>query len=35
VLFGMKKGAWLVNTSCGALVEALEEGHLSGYAGDV
>ncbi len=40
-LFGMKKGAHLVNIARGAiveteaLVEALEEGHLGGYAGDV
>ena len=37
----MKKGAYLVNTARGkiidtkALVEALEKGHLAGYGGDV
>jgi formate dehydrogenase len=40
-LFAMKQGAHLVNIARGAivetdaLVEALEEGHLGGYAGDV
>lgn len=40
-LFAMKRGAHLVNIARGAivetdaLVEALEEGHLGGYAGDV
>ncbi len=41
VLFRMKRGAYLINTARGkivetlALVEALEKGQLSGYAGDV
>jgi formate dehydrogenase len=34
-LFGMKRGAYLVNIETDALVDALEEGHLGGYAGDV
>ncbi len=40
-LFAMKKGSYLVNTARGKivetlpLVEALEKGHLAGYAGDV
>jgi formate dehydrogenase len=40
-LYGMKKGAYLVNTARGrivdrdAIVEAMERGHLAGYAGDV
>ena len=41
LLFRMKKGAYLINTARGrivdtpSLVQALEEGHLAGYAGDV
>lgn len=40
-LFAMKKGAYLINTARGrivdtdALVSALKAGHLAGYAGDV
>lgn len=40
-LFAMKKGSYLVNTARGKivqtqpLVEAMEKGHLAGYAGDV
>lgn len=40
-LFTMKKGAYLVNTARGkivdthGLVEAVEKGHIAGYAGDV
>ena len=40
-LFAMKKGAYLVNTARGrivdtlGLVEAVEKGHVAGYAGDV
>ena len=40
-LYSMKKGAYLVNTARGriverdALVEVLDKGHLAGYAGDV
>jgi formate dehydrogenase len=40
-LYKMRKGAWIVNIARGpiveldALVEALEEGHIAGYAGDV
>jgi formate dehydrogenase len=40
-LFAMKKGAYLVNTARGrivntaGLVEAMEKGHLAGYSGDV
>jgi formate dehydrogenase len=41
LLFSMKKGSYLVNCArakivdTSALVEALEKGHLAGYAGDV
>jgi formate dehydrogenase len=40
-LFRMKRGSWIVNIARGpivdydALIEALEEGHIAGYAGDV
>jgi formate dehydrogenase len=41
LLFRMKQGAYLINTARGrivdtlSLVQALEKGHLAGYAGDV
>lgn len=41
MIANFKKGSWLVNTARGkianteAVVEALESGHLRGYAGDV
>src|SRR5947208_3610123 len=41
LLFRMKEGAYLINTARGrivdtlSLVQALEKGHLAGYAGDV